>query len=225
MSLFRDAMLIAKKDLRVEARSGEITLTTSFFAVLVAILTSLSFYTDDQTARLVAPGILWTSLAFAGILAMGRSWARERENDVIRALLLSPVSRGAIFFGKAIGAFLFLSVVEVILLPVVALLFHIDLTPILGSIAALLVLGTVGFVAAGTLFSAMSVRTRARELVLSIVLFPLVMPTLLAGVVATREVFGGASLHEVSNWLRIMAAFDIVFVSAGFALFETLIAD
>ena len=164
MSTLRTAWLIAKKDLRIESRSGEILITTCFFAVLIAVLTSLSFYIDDTNTRIMAPGVLWLSLAFSGVLAMSRSWAREREEGVMRALLLSPSSRAGIYLGKALGAFVFLCIVETLLLPLVALLFHIDLLPVIGRLVSLLLLGTFAFVAAGTLFSAMSVRTRAREL-------------------------------------------------------------
>ena len=225
MSTLRTAWLIAKKDLRIESRSGEIVITTGFFGVLVAVLTSLSFYIDDTTARMMAPGVLWLSLAFAGVLAMGRSWAREREENVMRGLLLAPASRAGLYLGKAIGAFFFLLVVEVLLLPVVALLFHLDLIPVFGRVIALLLLGTIAFVAAGTLFAAMSVRTRARELMLSVVLFPLVAPALLAGVVATRDVLGGAPLTDTLQWMRILGAFDLTFVGAGLALFDSLLSE
>lgn len=225
MSTLRTAWLIAKKDLQIEARSGEIVITTAFFGVLVAVLTSLSFYIDDTTARMMAPGVLWLSLAFAGVLAMGRSWAREREENVMRGLLLAPASRAGLYLGKAIGAFFFLLVVEVLLLPIVALLFHLDLLPVLGRVVSLLLLGTVAFVAAGTLFAAMSVRTRARELMLSVVLFPLVAPALLAGVVATRDVLSGAPLSDTIQWMRILGAFDLTFIGAGLALFDSLLSE
>ena len=225
MSTLRTAWLIARKDLRIEARSGEIVITTGFFGLLVAVLTSLSFYIDDTTARMMAPGVLWLSLAFSGVLAMGRSWAREREENVMRGLLLAPASRAGLYLGKALGAFLFLLVVETLLLPVVALLFHIDLLPVLGRLTSLLLLGTFAFVAAGTLFSAMSVRTRARELMLSVVLFPLVAPALLAGVVATRDVLVGAPLTDTLQWMRILGAFDLTFLGAGLALFDALLSE
>jgi heme exporter protein B len=224
-SILRTAWLIAGKDVRIEARTGEIVLSTSFFGVLVTVIASLSFYLDDQTARRIAPGVLWVSIAFAGVLAMGRSWAREREHDVMRGLLLTPSPRAGIYLGKAIGALVFLLVVEAILLPLVALFFHIELLPVLLPVATLLLLGTIGFVAAGTLFSAMTVRTRARELMLSIVLFPLVSPALLAGVVATREVLGGATFMETLGWIRVLGAFDLVFLAAGVLLFDSLMAD
>lgn len=225
MSLLRAAALVASKDLRIEARTKEVVTTTGLFAVLVTILASLSFYVDDVTARKIAPGVLWISIAFAGVLAMGRSWQREREQDAMQALLLSPVPRAAIYLGKAAGAFLFLATVEILLVPLVAILFHVDLAPVLGRVSLLLLLGTLGFVAAGTLFAAMTVRTRARDLMLSIVVFPLVTPTLLAGVVATREVLGDAPLSDTMAWIRILAASDLVFIAAGIALFDPLMSD
>ena len=225
MSVLRAAALVAGKDLRIELRTGEIVVTTLFFAVLVAILSSLSFYVDDATARLIAPGVLWISIAFSGVLAMGRTWAREREQDVMRALLLAPISRSAIYLGKAIGALFFLFTVEIFLLPLVGVLYHVDLVPVLGPVILVLLLGTIGFVAAGTLFAAMSVRTRARELVLSVVLFPLVAPALLCGVVATRDLLGGVSFMETLGWLRLLGAFDIAFVAAGLVLFGPLMTD
>jgi heme exporter protein B len=223
--MLRAAAQIAAKELRIELRSREILITTGLFAVLVVIMASLSFYVDDTAGRKMAPGVLWIAIAFSGVLAMGRSWAREREEDVMRALLLSPIPRAAIYLGKGFAVLLFLVVIEGVLLPLVAVLFHVDLSHALGRIAAILSTGTIGFVAAGTLFSSMSVRTRARDLMLSVVLFPLVAPALLAGVVATREALAGAPLTETLQWLRILCAFDVVFVAAGIVLFEPLMSD
>lgn len=225
MSTLRAAARIALKDLRIEARTGEVVVTVGLFAFLVTVLASLSFYIDQSTAVRVAPGVLWITVTFSGVLAMGRSWARERDNDAMRGLLLAPIPRSAIYWGKAVGALVFLLVVEVLLLPLVALLFHLDLAPVLWPLVGVLLLGTIGFVAAGTLFSAMSVRSTTRDLVLSVVLFPLVSPALLAGVVATRELLGGAPLSEILGWFRILGAFDIVFLAGGTVLFDPLTSD
>lgn len=225
MNLWSATWLVFQKDLRIELRTGEILITTGFFSLLVAVMTSLSFYLDDVTARRVAPGVLWISVAFSGVLAMGRSWSRERDHDMMRGLLLSPLPRAAIFLGKAAGIFAFLTLVEVLLVPIIAVLYQLDLTRVLWPIMALLTLGTVGFAAAGTLFAAMGVRTRTKELVLSVVLFPLVSPALLGGVVATREVLGGAPLSDVADWLRILVAFDLIFVVVGALLFGPLTSE
>lgn len=225
LSSLRAAALIALKDLRIEARTGEVVITVGMFAFLVTILASLSFYIDRATAIRVAPGVLWITVTFSGVLAMGRSWARERDNDAMRALLLAPIPRSAIYWGKAVGALVFLLIVEMLLVPLVAMLFHIDLVPVFVPLVGVLLLGTIGFVAAGTLFSAMTVRSTTRDLAISVVLFPLVSPALLAGVVATREILGGAPLDETIGWFQILGAFDLVFLAGGTVLFDPLTSD
>ncbi|MCA9528711.1 MAG: heme exporter protein CcmB [Myxococcales bacterium] len=225
MSLLKAAWLIAAKDLRIEMRTKETVLTTSLFGVLVVVLASLSFYIDPITSRRVAPGVLWVAIAFSGVLAMGRAWAYERENDVMRALLLSPAPRAAIFAGKAIGSLVLMLAIEAILVPLVALFFQVDLTWALAPALLVIVLGTVGFVAVGTLFSVLTVRSRARDLMLSVLIFPLITPALLSSVVATRELLDGATLGETLGWLQILLAFDVLFVTAGAVLFEVLVAD
>ena len=213
------------KEIQLELRTKEILVTAGLFGLLVTVLTSLAFFLDDNTSRRLAPGVLWIGASFAGVLAMGRAWAREREADAIRGLLLSPIPRGSIYAGKAIGTWVFVMVIDLVLLPVVAILFRVEFDPVLLSVGLILVLGMTGYVALGTLFAAMSVRTRARDLMLSVVLFPLAAPGLLAGVVATREVLGGAPLDETLEWLRILIAFDLVGIVSGLVLFEPLMAD
>jgi heme exporter protein B len=156
---------------------------------------------------------------------MSRSWAREREGDAIRGQLLAPIPRSAIYAGKAVGTWIFVLLIDLVLWPLVGLLFRLDLVPVLVPVGVILILGTTGYVAMGTLFSAMTVRTRARDLMLSVVLFPLASPGIVAGVVATREVLLGAPLGEVVEWLRILAAFDLVAIVSGLVLFEPLMSD
>lgn len=225
MSLLRTALLIFRKDLRIEIRSFEIILTTGIFALLVALLASLAFYLDASRARALAPGVIWIAITFAGLLAMARSWAREREGDAFRMLMLAPVPRAGVFLGKALASFVFLAAIEVVLVPFVAVLFHVDLIPVLLPLAALLGLGTLGFVVTGTLFSALSVKSTARDLMLSIVIFPLVTPALLSSVVATRELFAGAPLGEVMEWARLLGAYDITMFTVGAWLFGPLLSD
>lgn len=225
MSVLRAAWLVARKDLRIEARTREIVVTAGLFAVLVVVMLSLSFFVDEATARRIAPGVLWVAIAFAGVLAIGRTWARERDNDAFRALLLAPIPRSAIFFGKAIATLALVGAIEAVLVPLVAILFHVELAPWLARLLPVLGLGTLGFVLAGTLFGAMTVRTRSRDLVLGVVLFPLVTPALLASVVATRGILGGEPLEDTIGWLRILGAFDLVVATAGSMLFGPLLGD
>ncbi|MBC7171339.1 MAG: heme exporter protein CcmB [Polyangiaceae bacterium] len=223
--LLYGAWLVARKDLRIELRTGEVTMTTALFAFLTVVIASLSLYLDRNQAASVAPGVLWISITFAGVLAMGRSWARERENDALRGLLLSPLPRASIYLGKTLSSFVFLVAVEVLVLPVVTLFFHLDLSETWPAIVAFLLLGTLGFVAAGSLFSALTVKSRARDLLLSVVLFPLVSPALLSSVVATRDILGGAELETAIGWVELLVAFDLTFLAAGLLLFEPLTSD
>jgi heme exporter protein B len=223
---FAASWRIALKDLRIELRTKEVVVTTGLFAVLVVVLSSLSFYLSQGLAQRIAPGVLWVAIAFSGIMAVGRSWERERDNQVLRALLLAPIPRGALFVGKLLANLLFVFAIEAIVLPLTALFFHVDLLDVLPMLLAILALGTLGFVAAGTLFGALSARSSsARELVLSLVVFPLIAPALLGAVAATRDLFAGASAAELLGWIRALAAFDLIFLAAGVALFDPLLAD
>jgi heme exporter protein B len=217
------ALAVAGKDLRIELRTREIVTTAGFFAALVAILASVAFYGGMTTTLQIGPGAIWLAVAFASILALGRTWQREREESALVGLLVSPVARGSIFVGKAIGVFAFVTVVELIVVPVVALLFHVELLDVAGPLAVVLVLGTVGVAATGTLFGAMTVRTRARDLVLATVLFPLLSPTLVSGVAATREIFAGAPFADIHDYLLLLGTFDLVSVLGRIALFGALV--
>ncbi|MCS6900748.1 MAG: heme exporter protein CcmB [Myxococcales bacterium] len=214
--------LVLSKDLHIERKSGEIVTTSGFFALLVAVMASVAFSTGENRAA-VAPGVIWISMAFASVLAISRSWHREREEGALTGLLVSPVPRGAIFTGKALGVTLFLFAVEGLVIPVAALLFALDLTRIGGGLLGIALAATPGVAASGTLFGAMTVRTQARDLVLASVLFPLLSPTLLAAVAATRELIVGAGLGELGDYFVLMAIFDLIFWAGGISLFGLLL--
>jgi heme exporter protein B len=216
-------LLVAGKDLAIEFATGEIITTSGFFAVLVAIIGSLSFYSGADAKQSVAPGVIWVAVAFASILALSRTWSREREDGALNGLLVMPLARSAIFAGKALGVAAFVTAVELIVVPVSALLFAVDLRQVGPGLLALALTATPGIAASGTLFGAMTVRTRARDLVLASVLFPLLAPTLLAAVAGTRELFGGAPIGELVDYMELMGVFGVVFTAGGLGLFETLI--
>ncbi len=222
-SAFVQTWLVAKKDIAIERRTGEIVVTGGFFGALIAILAAVAFYEGPAGSHHLAPGAIWIATAFAAILALGRTWQREREDGALDALLAGPVSRPAVFFGKAVGVAAFLIVIEMIVVPITAVLLHVDLAPILGPLALLLLLATIGVAASGTLFGAMTVRTRARELILAAVLFPLLTPTLVIGVAATRDLIDGATLAELADWIKMLAIFDVVFVLGGATMFGSVI--
>jgi heme exporter protein B len=224
-------LAVLAKDVRIEIATREIVTTTGFFAALVAIMASVAFTTGPETTTRVAPGALWLSIAFASILALGRSWQREREESALVGLLVSPAPRAAIWLGKAIGVLGFLLVVEVVIVPLVALLFHVYLPAVALPLGLVMLLGTLGVAATGTLFGAMTVRTRARDLLLATVLFPLLSPALLSAVAATREIFYAASrnvavdMGEVGDWLLLLGVFDVVAVVGGLTMFGALVED
>ena len=214
---------MAGKDLSIELATGEIVTTSGFFAVLVAVIASLAFFSGPGAAQEVAPGVIWVSVAFASVLALGRTWQRERDDGALSGLLVMPLARSAIFAGKALGLFVFITLVELVVVPVAALFFSVDLAEVGGGIALICLAGTPGIAASGTLFGAMTARTRARDLVLASVLFPLLSPTLLAGVAGTRELLGGASIGELTDYFALMGVFGVVFTAGGLGLFELLI--
>jgi heme exporter protein B len=224
-------LTVLAKDMRIELSTREIVTTAGFFAALVAIMASLAFTTGPETSTRVAPGAMWLAIAFASVLALGRTWQREREESALLGLVVSPIPRAAIWCGKALGVLGFLVAVEIVVVPLVALLFHVSLLPVLAPLAVVVLFGTVGVAAMGTLFGAMTVRTRARELILATVLFPLLSPALLSSVSATREIFYAATrgmpvdIGEVGDWLRLLGVFDVVAIAGGLGLFGQLLED
>ncbi len=218
----RQTLLVYRKDLAIEAATGEVTVTSGFFSLLVVVLASLSFFGGPTSARGVAAGTIWISLSFAAVLSLGKTWQRERDEGALDGLLVAPLSRSAIFAGKALGVWTFLLAVLVVVLPVALILFSIDAS-MLPPLLVIAAFATPGVAASGTLFGAMTVRTGARDLLLAVVLFPLLAPTLLAAVAATRELFNGVPLSELGDYLKLMGVFNLVFTAGGLGMFGTLV--
>jgi heme exporter protein B len=219
----RQAWRVFQKDLLIERRTREITSTSAFFAALVAITASVAMQGGADTRTRVAPGVIWIAVAFAAVLAVGKSWQREREESALDGLLVSPLARSAIFAGKALGIAVFLLVVELVVIPLVSVLFSVELGDVAPGVAVVVACATPGIAVTGTLFGAMTVRTQARDLVLASVLLPLLLPMLLAAVAATREVLGGAPMGDIRDYVVIMLAFDVVFTAGGLWLFGLLV--
>lgn len=231
-SAFAVALEICLKDLRIERRTGEIVTTAGVFAVLVGFLASAAFKPEgvppDVGVKIkagVASGTIWVTLFFASMLSFGRVWQREREESALVGLLVAPIPRASIYLGKAIATFGMILLVEIPLVVLCAFLFQVDAIPLAGPLAGFLLMGTFAIALLGTLFGAMTVRTRARDLVLAIVLFPLLSPILLCGAVGTRLVFEHQVYDEYSGWLGFMALFDFVSLMISVALFGPLVDD
>jgi heme exporter protein B len=223
MKWIAHASLIARKDIAIERATGEIVTTAGFFAVLVTVLSSLAFSNGADIASRVAPGVIWLSITFASVLGLGRTWHREREDGALQGLIVSPLSRSALYAGKALGVLLFITCIELLVIPVSAVLLGFELGRYVAPLAVIALFANVGVAATGTLFGAMTVRTKARDLVLASVLLPLLAPTLGSAIAATRELFGGATLAELGDYFELMLVFDVVFTAGGLAMFGWLI--
>ena len=225
--ILADAATIAGKDIRVELRSKEILLTMGYFGFLVVFVFAFSFYRGDAPISGVSAGILWVSIAFAGTLGLGRIFEREREGDCIRALLLSPVSRPAIYLGKAFGVFAFMIGVEAVVVPSVVFFFNLPLEPTrLSWIVLTVLLGTLGYTIVGTLLAAMLLKARAQDVLLAVVFYPLILPVLVVGVKSTGTLLEPDVVWaELGTWLRLLLLFDIVFLVAALWIFEPLVMD
>ena len=221
--------IIARKDLAIESRSRELLNTTVFFAVSCVVVFSVSFVGEGGDGRAIgdaAAGILWIAIAFSGTLALGRTFERERYGDTLRALLLAPGTRAAVYVGKLVGIVALLLATQVIVVPLVALLFQARLFDHLGSVLVLLVLGTVGFASVGTLFAAMLARARSRDVLLPILLYPVTIPVMIAGVRGTSALIGADPQVEMARlWMLLLLSFDVVFVTLSLWTFEPLMTE
>jgi heme exporter protein B len=222
----RTAFLVLKKDFAIEVKSGEILYTTLFFAVACVLIFSLAFVKEGQPPEGAGAGILWIAVLFAGNLALGRTFERERYGETMRALLLAPAPRAAIYVGKFLGIVTLLTAAELVLVPMIAFLFHAPLLdrPLL--VAALLLLGTIGFASVGTLFASMLLRSRTRDVMLPILLYPMTVPVIIAGVLGTSALLETPANPAMAIfWLWILVAYDAVFLTLSLWTFELVMTE
>lgn len=223
---FRVAWLVVRKDLMVEARSMEVLSTTLFFAVTVVLIFAFGLVREGRVVDDVAPAILWIATAFSGTLALGRTFERERQADTLRALMLAPADRPAIYAGKLAGMLMLLALVEIVLVPLIGLLFQARIFVHPWLLLALLAAGTTGFAAVGTLFAAMLVRARSRDVLLPILLYPITVPVMIAGVRGTAAIFQAEpDLAMAQFWVALLVFFDVVFVTLALWTFEPLMTE
>ncbi|MDD5486921.1 MAG: heme exporter protein CcmB [Dehalococcoidales bacterium] len=223
MNELKGALAIASKDILTEIRTREVLSSVVIFAVLVIIIFNFAFGGSEQAAGLVAPGILWATFAFAGVLSLNRSFIMEKEEDCIAGLMVAPLSREAIYLGKFFGNTFFIFLIQLIVIPVFSFLFNINFFNL--ELFVITILATLGFSGVGTLFAAMAVNTRARELILPILFFPVISPVIIAAVNASAAVLEGASFAAVSEWLGIIGAFDVIFIVASYLIFSFIIEE
>jgi len=223
MTFLRKVLAIVWKDVTAELRTKDIFSSMFVFALLAVMIFQFAFDLRADNVRVVAPGVIWVAITFSGVLGLSRSFILEQDRGSLEGLLLAPVDRSAIYFGKVIGNLIFILFMEALLLPVASIFFNISLVS--PGLLLFVLLGTVGFASVGTLFSALSVNTRAREVMLPILLFPVMIPVLIAGVQATAGILDGEPLSEMNHWLRLLVAYDAIFFATAFLLFDYVVEE
>jgi heme exporter protein B len=226
VEFLRHAAAMAWKDLRVEFRSREILYTMTFFAAMVVLIFSFAFVREDSISADVVPGILWVAVAFSGTLGLSRAFDREREGDTMRGLLLAPTSRTAIFAGKAVGVAVFMTLVELVVVPLAWVLFGSPMFRDPLPLVLLFLLANVGFAVVGSVFAAMLLRSRSRDVLLPVVLYPIVVPLLIAGTKGTAALLQPVpDLAVAYFWIQFLVVFDAAFLVASLWTFESLVIE
>jgi heme exporter protein B len=224
MTTVSAAGILLGKELRLEFRSRELLSATIIFALVVVVLFSFAFDPTAAESRRYGPGLLWIAFLFAGSLMLNPSFSREQNNETLDALRLAPISPFAILLGKMLANFIFMSVAELILVPVFAVLYNISLAGIIWRLALVLMLGTIGLTVTGTVFSAVSAHARMRELLLPLLLLPILTPLLIASVESTASLFQEQPALD-RTWVAFLAGFDIVFLTASWLLCDYLLEE
>lgn len=211
------------KDLAAELRSRELLSAMLVFALLVILIFNFALELAVQERRAVTSGVLWVTFTFAGTLGLNRSMAIEKDRGCLDGLLLAPVDRSAIYFGKAIGNLIFMFVVELIVLPVYSLLYNVNL--FVPGLLLITVLGSVGYTAVGTLLASMAVQTRTRDVLLPILLFPIIIPVILGAVKSSGFFLEGREMAEIWPWLNLLIVYDVIFIAIAFMVFDYVVEE
>lgn len=222
--MFKQAARIAWKDLRIELRSREILYTMVFFGGLLAVVYSFVFPSRADLVPHATPGMMWVSVAFAGTIGLGRAFDRERESDTMRALLLAPIPRLSVFLGKAAAIAVLVLAVASVVAPLLWLLLGADLFATPGVLALSLVLGAIGFALVGSVFSAALLKVRSRDVLLPVILYPLLIPLLVAGTSVTAGQLAGND-DKVWYWIGFLGIYDAAFLVVSLWIFESMVIE
>jgi heme exporter protein B len=223
ISYLRALGAIIWKDLAAEMRSREMLSAMFVFSLLVILIFNFALELDARTRNNVTSGVLWVTFAFAGTLGLNRSMSMEKDRGCLDGLLLAPVDRSVIFFGKALSNLLFMLIVEVIVLPVYSLLYNVNLfNP---GLVAVILLGSIGYISVGTLLSSMAVQTRTRDVLLPILLFPVVIPVFIAAVKASAGFLQALEMTDIWPWLNLLIVYDLIFTAVAFMVFDYVVEE
>lgn len=215
-----DIWTIVLKDLKLDLRSKENFVSMLFFSIIILLVFAFALPADNETQHILAPGIYWVTFLLSGILSLNRSFQMEKENGCMDALLISPVSRGSIFLGKMVGNVIFIMTVQALLIPLFSIFFTASAWVHFGEMFLLGFLATTGFSALGTLLSGMTTDLRFKEILLPILLFPLLVPLLLAVVKITQSLLGDNGFSGELNWLKLLIGFDLIFIIISYLSFD-----
>ncbi len=222
-SFLRAMFAVVWKDLAAEMRSREIISAMLVFALLVIFIFNFALELNAQVRNSVTAGVLWVTFTFAGTLGLNRSMAVEKDRGCLDGLLLAPVDRTAIYFGKMIANFLFMLLVAVIVLPLYSLLYNQNL--FIPGLWLVILLGSLGYVGVGTLLSSMAVQARTRDILLPILLFPVIIPVLVAAVKASSAYLQGMPFEDIRPWITLLVVYDVVFIAAAFMVFDFVVEE
>jgi heme exporter protein B len=216
-------LAIVRKDTISELRTKEVVSSVLVFTVLMIVIFNFAFSANHELVKSMAPGILWATFTFAGVLSLNRAFIAEMEQGCLEGLMVCPISRDVIYVGKMVTSLLFMLIIEMIALPIFTLLFNVPVISL--PLIAIIILATIGFVAVGTLFSAIAINTRARELVLPILFLPVVVPVVISAVKASGLAIAGEPWSQLYSWLLILLSFDVIFITLSYLIFHHVIEE
>jgi heme exporter protein B len=219
----KSVFAILWKDLQAEARARELVNSMMLFAVMSVLIFSFALELDTRARQSTVGGILWMTIAYSGIQGLGRSISAEKDKGSLDALLLAPIERSALFFGKMLGNLLFTTIVGLVLLFLLTILFDSNL--FIGWLVLVLILGCLGFATTGTLVASIAVHARAREMLLPILMLPVILPIILSASRATIHLIAGAEMKEWMPWLQLLVVIDLIFIAAGYLLFDFIVEE
>lgn len=222
-TVFRDVKTMVWKDIVAEVRNKDIVTSILTFAILILVIFNFALRLTPQTILSLAPGILWITFIFSGILGLTRLFVLEQENNTIHGILLSPVSRENIYLSKVISTFIFISASELIIIPLFSILFNVPLFDFL--IFAVILLTTIGFSSIGTFFSAIATNTKSREIMMPMLFVPIVVPIIIAAVISTGTLLEGGGWNDISKWVQLIVVFDILSLVFSMLAFEQTLQE
>lgn len=225
MKFFQKLWAIVWKDFISEFRTKEMIFSMCLFSFLILIIFSFTFGSSLKFDREMIAGILWIAFIFSGLMGLGRSFSAERDQGTLQGLILCPVSPWTIFLAKLAGTFLFTTVMEIITIFIAAILYNTPVIPFILPLGVIIFLGTLGFTAIGTIFSAISATTKSRDVLLSILFFPISIPVVISAVKATGIILNGKSFQMVFPWLKILIAFDLIFLLVSYLTFAYIMEE